>query len=180
MPTSVPDPVSDSAVSGARQRKHRGFTLIELVITMIVVGILAVVVLPRFADLNVFETAGTADQLNALINHARKTAVAQRRLLYLDFAAVPPQMCPSASATLCVVNAACATTAAVPLPAGYRQPKTSVTLAGTLGTKLCFDALGRPYDTSGLLTAPKTVTVKDKTGAIVKTIQVENETGYVH
>ena len=154
-----------------------GFTLVELVVTLIVVGILAVAVLPRFASLNVFEAVGAADQLRALINHARKTAVAQRRMTYLDFSTTPPQLCQLGAASACSV-ASCA--AAVPLPASYRQAKTTVTFSGSLGSKLCFDALGSPYDTSGLLTAQKTVTVLDQTGATAKTITVEMETGYVH
>ena len=167
----APAPISDA-----------GFTLIEMVTVMIVVGILAVVVLPRFANLNDFETVGAADQLDTLIHYARETAVAQRRTVYLDFAANPPLLCPSTSTPVCGAVANCSSTAAIPLPASYHRAKTSVTVTDNLATagQLCFDALGRPYDSSGLLTTTKTVSVEDQTGATVKTLTVENETGYVH
>ncbi len=161
-----------------RRGGRSGFTLIELITIMIVVGILAVVVLPRFANLNDFEAVGAADQLNSLIQYARETAVAQRRMVRLDFAADPPTLCQLGTATTC--SAACISTVA--LPASYHQAKTPVTVTDNLATtgQICFDALGRPYDSSGLLSAPKTVSVKDQTGATAETITVENETGYVH
>ena len=167
----APAPISDA-----------GFTLIEMVTVMIVVGILAVVVLPRFANLNDFETVGAADQLDTLIHYARETAVAQRRTVYLDFATKPPLLCPSTSTPVCGAVANCGSTAAISLPASYHQAKTSVTVTDNLATagQICFDALGRPYDSSGLLTTTKTVSVEDQTGATVKTLTVENETGYVH
>ena len=161
-----------------RRGGRSGFTLIELVTIMIVLGILAVVVLPRFANLNDFEAVGAADQLNSLIHYARESAVAQRRMVRLDFSADPPTLCQLGTATTC--SAACASTVA--LPASYHQAKTPVTVTDNLATtgQICFNALGRPYDSSGSLSAPKTVSVKDQTGATAETITVENETGYVH
>lgn len=47
--------------------------------TMIIIGILAVVALPRFADQSTFETRGFADQTLATLHYARKTAVASGR-----------------------------------------------------------------------------------------------------
>ena len=57
----------------------RGFTLVELVTTIVVVGILAVAALPRMFDQNVFEARGFFDETQSLLRYAQKTAVAQRR-----------------------------------------------------------------------------------------------------
>lgn len=57
----------------------RGFTLVELVTTIVVVGILAVAALPRMFDQNVFEARGFFDETKSLLRYAQKTAVAQRR-----------------------------------------------------------------------------------------------------
>lgn len=64
---------------GPTARRHRGFTLVELVVIMIIVGILAVVALPRFASRSTFETRGFADQTMATLQYARKVAVATGR-----------------------------------------------------------------------------------------------------
>lgn len=85
-------------------RSAAGFTLIELIITMIIVGILAVVVLPRFAEKSVFEARGFRDETLSLLRYAQKSAVAQRRTvcvavnptgiaLTIDTAAVPDGSC---------------------------------------------------------------------------------------
>ncbi len=58
---------------------QRGFTLIELIMVMVVVGILSVFVAPRFFDANVFKSRGFADQVQAALRYAQKEAIAQHR-----------------------------------------------------------------------------------------------------
>lgn len=67
--------------------RARGFTLVELIAVMVVIGILAVAALPRFFDRNVFEARGFLDETRALLRYAQKTAVAQRRTVCVAFAA---------------------------------------------------------------------------------------------
>jgi len=66
---------------------ERGFTLVELIVTMIVVGILAVVVIPRFADQAGFDARGFRDGTLSVLRYAQKSAVAQRRQVCVTFGA---------------------------------------------------------------------------------------------
>lgn len=56
-----------------------GFTLIELIMVIVIVSILAVAVLPRFADQSIFESRGFHDETLSILRYAQKTAIAQRR-----------------------------------------------------------------------------------------------------
>lgn len=62
-----------------RCRYPGGFTLVELIMIMVILGILAVVALPRFADRQAFDTRGFADQTRAAIQFGRKVALASGR-----------------------------------------------------------------------------------------------------
>jgi MSHA pilin protein MshC len=65
----------------ARRVHHaRGFTLIELVMVMVLVGVLAVFVLPALNPED-FKARGMRDETTALLRYAQKTAVAQRRVV---------------------------------------------------------------------------------------------------
>lgn len=56
----------------------RGFTLVELVVVMVIVGILAFTAMPRFFDEG-FSERGVHDGVRAAIEYARRSAVASRR-----------------------------------------------------------------------------------------------------
>lgn len=53
--------------------------MIELIVVMIMIGILAVTVMPRFADQSAFQARGFQDETRTLLRFAQKTAIAQRR-----------------------------------------------------------------------------------------------------
>lgn len=63
----------------AAPRVARGFTLIELVMVILILGILAVFVLPRIELTQGFEEVGFQDAVRATLEHARKSAIAERR-----------------------------------------------------------------------------------------------------
>jgi MSHA pilin protein MshC len=63
-----------------------GFTMVELIVVMIIVGIMAVTVLPRMSLLGGFESVGFRDQTVATLRYAQKTALAQRRIVCVAIA----------------------------------------------------------------------------------------------
>jgi MSHA pilin protein MshC len=58
--------------------KHGGFTLIELIMVMVLIGVLAAYAVPKF-DKSGFDARGFHDETLALLRYAQKTAIAQRR-----------------------------------------------------------------------------------------------------
>lgn len=73
---------NDSAIN--RVGGAAGFTLVELVTTIIILGILAVVVMGRLDFSSLFQQRGVADKLKAGLEFARKSAVAKRRNVCVD------------------------------------------------------------------------------------------------
>lgn len=139
----------------------RGFTLVELTVVLIVLGLLAAVVMPRVFDRATFDARGFSDELAQTVRYAQKLAVAQHASVYVLTGGGQVRVC---------FDAACAQPA--PNPAGgalTRNVPSGVTLSAP--ASLAFDALGRPsaaasYAVSG--------------GGVNRTLWVEVETGYVH
>jgi MSHA pilin protein MshC len=142
---------------------QRGFTLIELIMVMVIVGILAVFVVPRFFDADIFRSRGFADQVQASLRYAQKIAIAQRRFVCATFTVD--------SVTLTTgPTAACGTDLQSPTgEASYVINAPVNTAFAAVPAAFNFDALGRP-------SAGQVINVTGATNAIT----IEAETGYVH
>ena len=158
------------ARGGWRARTH-GFTLIELIMVIVMLGVLAVFAAPRMFNRNDFEARGFHDQTLGVLRFAQKTAIAQRRSVCVAFT-------PN-SLTLTIANAEgiAACTVALNGPTGLATltapPNVSYVLP--VPGAFRFDGLGQPL--TGISTAaPRTINVVNAT----RTINVEAATGYVH
>ena len=154
------------AQSGHRGR--RGFTLVELVVTLIIVGVLSVVALPRFADRVLFGTRGFVDQTLATLQYARKVAVASGRNVCVSAAAGGTRLTVTMAAARGAAGV-CAAANVVANPAAAWRTFAGVAYGNALATT--FGADGSATRTA----APHFTVVGDSTYTIV----VE-ATGYVH
>ncbi len=157
--------------------QQRAFTLTELVIVIVLVGILAAVAGPRMFDRRAFDTRGFHDELFSAVRYAQRLAITAQcvvrvdvnsgvangyRLLFPD----NPADCDGPGATFTGANP-------VPSPDLSGTPFTDtapggVTIAGTL--LFTYDPIGRP-------SAGGAVNV---VGTDTRTLTVEPETGFVH
>jgi MSHA pilin protein MshC len=149
-----------------------GFTLVELIMTIVIVGVLAIVVAPRFFDNNVFQERGVADQVKASLRYAQKLAIGKHRFV-----------CVSVSSNILTLNldatpiGSAHTVATCPTPgspsnltqangAPYNISRSGITISDA---SFSFDALGRPSIAGNL-----TISVGSTS------IVIEAETGYVY
>lgn len=133
--------------------KQCGFTLVELVMTLVIIGIIAALVAPRFFNTSEFQSHGTADQVKAALRYGQKAAIAQRRNVSVTITSASASNCGTA---LVAGNVSCAIS-------------NSVAVAPPLPQTVTFNALGQP--------APN---VASSFTVGTTNIIIEAETGYVH
>lgn len=168
LPSQQPPPPS-------RRRAEQGFTLIELIMVVVIMGALAIYAVPRMFSSNEFNARGFHDETLAYLRYAQKTAIAQRRTVCVAFA--------SNSVTLTISAAAatfnCAAPSALTGPKGESPvvltAKTGINYVAT-PTAFNFNGLGQPITSAGAASGTQSFQV---TGA-GKTITVETGSGYVH
>ena len=140
---------------------QRGFTLIELIMVIVMLGVLAIFATPRMLNTGDFKARGFHDETLSLLRYAQKTAIAQRRtvcvalnntgiMLTMDTHTPPDGAC---DAPLAPPN----------------TPRGGTGLTG-VPSNFAYTALGNTNQTTAI-----TITIDNSTG-----ITVEADTGYVH
>ena len=156
-----------------------GFTIVELVVVIVILGIIAVVVMPRLDLLSGFEERGFQDQMQSSLQYARKAAVAARRYVCVDrVGATLGFTINTAEPETLTAPISCATALPMPTSGQHGAGSSSITATGGgLGgaTAVTFDALGRSIDRTTLAVAGASFTMG---GA--GTLSIDGETGLVH
>jgi MSHA pilin protein MshC len=163
---------------------------------MVVIGIMAVVVMPRLDLISGFDQSGFRDELQSSLEYARKAAVAARRYVCVatSGSAVSGTVVtfsidtrePDAPAAPFGASGACVSggtyTAPLPLPSSGQRgagPNSIAAPSGvgvTMSTPMTFDALGRPVNTISLIALPD---VSFTVTGIATPLTVTAETGLV-
>jgi len=156
----------------------RGFTLIELIMVLVILGGLAAYAAPRIFNRGDFDARGFHDVTQAYLRYAQKTAIAQRRTVCVAFS--------STTITLRIAkkDAVFDCTGGNGVVLNGPDGNSDATAKGaaaynnsTAPTPFNFDALGQPVDGNGVpSTVAKSITVANAGVSIT----VEAYSGYVH
>ena len=146
-----------------RQLGVRGFTLIELIMVIILLGVLAAVAGPRMFDTSDFTARGFHDETLGLLRYAQKTAVAQRRTVCVTLNAT------GITLKIFATNPETGTCAAAPTLNPPNPPRGGTGLSSTPNA-FQFTPLGGTNQGTAIA-----ITITNSTP-----ITVEADTGYVH
>lgn len=144
----------------------KGFSLIELVTVMVIVGIVALFAAPRFFSTNPFSERGFYEDALAAVRYTQKFAIASRCTVTASFTAGTG---PAGSYTLTYNSCPDGSSGTVQRPGdgNFTNTAPAGVAVSASPSSVSFDRIGRP-------SAATTITVGSRS------LQVEAETGFVH
>lgn len=153
-------------------RRLAGYTLIELISVLVVIGVMAAYAVPRLADPGGFQSRGFYDRAQGFIAYAQKLAIAQRRSpptapIYVVVGTTSIKLCNDAGCASPVLDASNGGAQVLNAPTGV-----------TLSPAVTFS-----FDGSGAASATTVIRVNSTAigdSALNRLITVEAATGYVH
>ena len=170
--------------------RHHGFTMVELIIVIVLVGILSALAITRFFDRTVYDTETATEQLRTIMRYGQKVAIAQHRDVFVILG--------QDGAALCFANQAnCAAANQVQAPSGQNSDSAVTRAAcGNSRTWMCegrpanvtgsanpgitsfgFNALGQPFNIGAANFGGLTITLSGN--GTTRNVSVAPETGYV-
>jgi MSHA pilin protein MshC len=156
-----------------RRMVQSGFTMVEVVTVILIAGILATMVGPRFFERGVFESRGYYDQAISALRYAQRAAMAKNRFICVAITTNGITLTYDPTAPSVTYTVASCPGSALASPTGEASyavnTPNGVSLSG--GASFYFDVLGRPTPN-----AQQSITVSGYTAPIT----IEAETGYVH
>ncbi len=165
---------------------RKGFTLIELVMVMVLIGILAVFAAPKLGNITSTNAGAFTDKLRADVRYAQNLAMTETARTRVNFSTTSYSVLTSPGGTCNSFN-----TAVDPATGGpYSVTLNAGSYAGitlTLPAMTCleYDSLGRPYNCTGLgnvcSTNPAGMTVTVNGNAVpAGSITITPQTGAVN
>lgn len=141
--------------------RQGGFTLIELIMVIVMLGVLAVFAAPRMLNTGDFNARGFHDETMSMLRYAQKTAIAQRRTVCVQL---------NGTGVSLSVFATNPSTETCPAAMALNPPNTLRGGLGLVGTPSAF-----AYTPLGSPTVGVSITITN-----ASPITVEADTGYVH
>ena len=172
------------------RRAQRGFTMVELITVLVIIGVLGTMAATRFFDRSSFDADTFADQSRAMLRYGQKLAIAQNRPVYARISNTRIALC---------FERGCAAASRVIAPSGANSgsantlsrcasspswfcegvPEGVTQATAGPAALFAFDALGKPHrvTATGAFANFQRVRVTISGNRV---IIVEPETGYVH
>src|SRR5574341_307506 len=166
---------------------RKGFTLIELVMVIVLIGIISVFIAPRLGNITTTNAGPFMDKFRADIRYAQNLAMTRNLRSRVDFSTPNQYSVQSSTTGTCsafpaAVDPATSGAFTVVLNTGDYD---GITLTLPPMTCLEYDSLGRPYDCTGIglicstLSSGMTVTI-NASGVAAGSVTVSSQTGAVN